>query len=64
MQETITQSRFITRKEIIAEVGIGAYNRAVETKQLKVIQFCDTQNGKQRVERSEYEAWLLFMKQK
>ena len=59
----IAETRFITRKEIIKEIGEPAYNRAVETKKLAVYKTSQKANGKQRVLRYEYEQFLESLRQ-
>jgi len=57
MAETLTESKYVTRKEMIKELGISIFNRGVETKQVILIKNGDRQNCKQWAERTEWEAF-------
>jgi len=60
---TETATRFITRQEIIEDIGIGAYKSAVASKKLKIYRFGTGRNCKQSVKRKEYEAFVETCRQ-
>jgi hypothetical protein len=50
-------TRFITRQEIISEIGRIRYERAIESKKLSPYKF-GGRNCKVRIDRNQYEGYL------
>ena len=53
-------SRFITRQQIISEIGRIRYERAIEVKKLTPYK-AEGRNCKVRIERNEYERYLTTL---
>lgn len=52
-------SRFISRREIINDIGVQEYDRAVLRKELTPIKFGNARNCKTRVLTEEYNRYIL-----
>ena len=55
------ETKFITRQEIIKEIGITAYSAGVEKGYLTPIKN-GARNSKVRIDRKEYKAYLEYLK--
>jgi len=54
-----TESRYVTRQQIITDIGRRAYEKAVNFKKITPIKFAsNSANSKVRVNRYEYEKYL------
>ena len=51
-------SKFISRGEVIKDVGIQEYSRAIECKELTPIKFGDARNCKVRILTEEYNRYI------
>lgn len=51
-------TRFITRQEIIKEIGEAAYREAVAAKKFRVYKFAKAPNAEHNVRIKEFEAFL------
>jgi len=56
--------RFISRQEILADIGKHTYERAVKSKKITPLKAGTTSNCKVRVDRLQYEQYLKSMELK
>jgi len=59
----MTTNRFITRNEIVSEIGRWAYDNAVKYGKLTPVKFGERSNCKVRVDKCEYEKFIQFSKE-